>query len=399
MRGTRRVAWAGAMSELRLLLVEDCESDAMLLLRELRRGGFEPRWRRVETPEAMLEALRDETWDAVVSDYSMPRFAAPAALALLKESGLDVPFIIVSGTVNEEIAVDSLKRGAADFISKGKLTRLVPAMRRELAVTAEHRERRRLEAQLRQSQKMEAIGQLAGGIAHDFNNLLAVITSYSELLIDGLDEGDSRRDDLHEIRRAAERATALTRQLLAFSRRQVLQPTVVDLNAAVRDLERMLRRAIGSTIAFEAALDESIGRVRVDLGQLDQILINLAVNARDAMPGGGTLRFATANVTLGDDYAVEYPGVVPGDYVVVYVSDTGVGMDADTRARAFEPFFTTKAVGKGTGLGLSTVFGIVQQSGGHVTVDSVVGRGTTFQVYLPRIADLDDPEGFDRGAG
>jgi signal transduction histidine kinase len=377
------------VSALRVLVVEDCEDDAVLLLRELRRGGFEPQSRRVETAEAMSAALREQTWDVIVSDYSLPRFAAPEALALANESGLGVPFIIVSGTVNEEIAVDSLKRGASDFIAKGNLARLVPAMRRELAVAAEHRERRRLEAQLRQSQKMEAIGQLAGGIAHDFNNLLAVITSYSELLIDGMPGDDERRDDLHEIRRAAERATALTRQLLAFSRRQVLLPTVVDLNAAVRDLERMLRRAIGRDIEFEAALDDTIGRVRVDLGQLDQILINLAVNARDAMPSGGKLRFATANVALGPEYAAANPGVTAGDYVAVYVSDTGVGMDAETLARAFEPFFTTKEVGKGTGLGLSTVFGIVRQSGGHVAVESAVGRGTTFQVYLPRIAEGD----------
>ena len=379
------------MSALRVLVVEDSEVDAQLLLRELQRGGFEPQARRVETAEAMQAALRGQTWDVIVSDYSLPRFTAPAALALLTESGLDVPFIIVSGTVNEEIAVDSLKLGASDFISKGNLTRLVPAMRRELAAAALHRERLRLEAQLRQSQKMEAIGQLAGGIAHDFNNLLAVITSYSELLIETFPTTDERRDDLLEIRRAAERATALTRQLLAFSRRQVLQPTVVDLNAAVRELERMLRRTIGSDIEFEAALDGTLGRVQVDPGQLDQILINLAVNARDAMPSGGRLRFETANVTLTATDTRENPGMTPGDYVALYVSDTGVGMDAETRARAFEPFFTTKEAGKGTGLGLSTVFGIARQSGGYVTVTSALGQGTTFQVYLPRLIGDGEP--------
>lgn len=381
------------MSEpLRILVVEDNEDDATLLSLELRRGGFAPAMTRVETPEAMREELATGTWDIVVSDYSLPRFAAPEALAVLKESGVEVPFIIVSGTVNEELAVDSLKRGASDFISKGNLTRLNPAVRRELATMVEHRERRRLEGLLQQSQKMEVLGLLAGGIAHDFGNLLTVITSSTHLALSITDDEDPRRPDLLSISEAADRGTAMVKQLLAFGRRQELTPRVIDLNAIVHDTATLMRRAISRAIEFEEALDGSLSPVRVDPSQMNQVLMNLVVNARDAMPNGGTLRFETSNVALDDDYAAHNPGVVPGSYVGLFVSDTGTGMDAQTKARAFEPLFTTKR-DKGTGLGLSTVFGIVRQSGGHVTVESEIGRGTTFQVFLPRAsADAPSPK-------
>ncbi len=372
---------------LRVLVVEDNEDDATLLLMELRRGGFDPRATRVETPEALREALLGGPWDIVISDYSMPRFEAPQVLSVVQESGVEIPFIIVSGTVNEELAVASLKRGASDFISKGNLTRLNPAVRRELAAMVEHRERGRLEAQLRQSQKMEAIGHLAGGVAHDFNNLLAIILSYTELVMSSTPKADPRHEDMQAIRDAAERARSLAKQLLAFGSKQVLAPKVVDLNDLVREAERLLRRTIGQHIAFVEAFEEPLARVRVDPGQVSQILINLVVNARDAMPKGGTVRFETANVLLDDAYAAKNPGVKPGPYVGVFVADTGTGMDAETKAKVFEPLFTTKPVGEGTGLGLSTVFGIVKQSGGHVTVESELGRGTTFRVFLPRAVE------------
>lgn len=372
---------------LRVLIVEDNEDDATLLLMELRRGGFDPRPTRVETPGELRDALRAGAWDIVISDYSLPRFAAPEALAVVQESGVEVPFIIVSGTVNEELAVDSLKRGASDFVSKGNLTRLNPAVRRELAAQIEHRERRRLETQLRQAQKMEAIGQLAGGVAHDFNNLLQIIASYTDLLLAATDESDPRREDMLIIRGAADGATSLARQLLAFGRKQVLAPQVVDLNALVRETERLLRRTIGQNIEFVEALEDSLARVKVDPLQVKQILINLVVNARDAMPKGGKVRFETANVAFDEAYASMNPGVKPGAYAGLFVSDTGTGMDPETKSRVFEPLFTTKAPGQGTGLGLSTVFGIVQQSGGHVTVESELGRGSTFQVFFPRTSD------------
>ncbi len=252
------------------------------------------------------------------------------------------------------------------------------------------RERKRLEEQLRQSQKMEAVGKLAGGIAHDFNNLLTAITGYAELLLATLGSDDPRRMDLQEICNAADRATTLIRQLLAFSRRQVLQPKLVDLHHLVEDIERLLRRLIGEDIELVTLSDAGLGLVKVDPSLMEQVLVNLAVNARDAMPGGGRLTVETRNVTLGPDYTAGHAAVEPGSYVLLAVTDNGTGMDEATRARAFEPFFTTKGPGRGTGLGLAMVYGTVKQSGGHVWVYSEPGRGSTFKIYLPRVAGLPD---------
>jgi PAS domain S-box-containing protein len=245
-------------------------------------------------------------------------------------------------------------------------------------------DRKLLELSLRQAQKMEAIGQLTGGIAHDFNNILAAILTNSHLLMESL-AGDARHADANEIREAAERAAALTRQLLAFSRRQVLEPTIVDLNLALDGVKRMLCRVIGEDIALTLVPAPELGAVRVDLGQLEQVIMNLAVNARDAMPAGGRLTLETANVDLLEEYDATEGRVPAGQYVMLAVSDTGCGMDAATRSHIFEPFFTTKEVGKGTGLGLSTCYGIVKQSGGHIWVYSEVGRGSVFKIYLPRL--------------
>ena len=249
-------------------------------------------------------------------------------------------------------------------------------------------ERVQLEQQLRQAQKMEAVGRLAGGIAHDFNNILTAITGYADLLLEDLGATDPRRQDADEIHKAADRAAGLTRQLLAFSRQQVLQPTVLEVNKLVSDLEKMLRRLLGEDVALTTQLAPTTGRVKADPGQLEQVIMNLAVNARDAMPNGGKLTLETGNVDLDESYATDHYPARAGPFVMLAVSDTGTGMSEETQAHMFEPFFTTKEKGKGTGLGLATVYGIVKQSGGFIWVYSEVGHGTTFKLYLPRVQEL-----------
>jgi signal transduction histidine kinase len=248
---------------------------------------------------------------------------------------------------------------------------------------SEMRRREDLEQQLIQSQKMEAVGRLAGGVAHDFNNLLTVILGYCEMLNEYLKEDPLGRDYVAEVLQASERAASLTHQLLAFSRRQVSAPRIVDLNELVRKIDRMLRRIIGEDVRLEIGLDPSLPAVEVDPGHIDQVIMNLAVNSRDAMPDGGRLTIETTHVNLTEEYAGSHVSPLPGSYALLTVSDTGMGMDADTRAHIFEPFFTTKEKGKGTGLGLSIVYGIVKQNGGEILVYSEPGRGTVFKIYIP----------------
>ena len=244
---------------------------------------------------------------------------------------------------------------------------------------------RKSEEQLRQWQRVEAIGRLAGGVAHDFNNLLMTIKGCSELLLGAFDRRDPRREEVEEILKAADRATSLTRQLLAFGRRQVLQPQVLDLNAVVLNMDKMLRRLIGEDIQLITSLDPELWSVKVDPGMIEQVVMNLAVNSRDAMPNGGKLTIETTNTVHDEEYASRHVSVQAGYYVMLAISDTGCGMDKETQSHLFEPFFTTKETGKGTGLGLSTVYGIIKQSGGNIWAYSEPGLGTTFKIYLPRV--------------
>ena len=265
-----------------------------------------------------------------------------------------------------------------------------------LVVAQDISERRHLESQLRQAQKMEAVGRLAGGVAHDFNNLLMVIKGHTELLLNVLDSSDHLARKIEQIDRSADRATALTRQLLAFSRRQVLQPQVINVNSIVEEMGKLLPRLIGEDIELLIRADEKLGSIRADASQMEQVIMNLAVNARDAMPNGGKLVIETANAEIDHGFTSSHPLMKPGSYVQLVVSDNGTGMDAETQAHIFEPFFTTKEKGKGTGLGLATVYGIVKQSGGFIWVYSEVGKGSSFKIYLPRVEQQEEHTGAPR---
>ena len=619
---------------LRILIVDDSPDDAALIIRQLQRE-FSPSYERVETPQEMQAALDKGGWHVVISDYVMPRFSGLSALQLLHERGVDLPFIMVSGQMGEDAAVEAMRAGAHDYLIKDRLSRLIPAIKRELNEAVVRRERRMAEEalsatearfqslveqslvgifmlqddifiyvnpkfsdifgyqpeqliesrslldlvarddqirvitqflrplsegsdslhfffhgrrsdgsaidlevsgtrtringnaavigtllditerkraeselsklwraveqspvsvvitdllgrieyvnpkfievtgyceaelvgqntsilksgnmdgefyqnlwqtissgrewhgelhnrkkngelfwesgsisaiknsegqithfvgvkedvterkvaidQLRQVQKMEAVGQLAGGIAHDFNNLLTVINGYSTLLIRGLDSGSPMRKEAEQILRAGERAADLTRQLLSFSRRQILEPKVLDINRQVKSVQKMLERLIGEHLGLVTVLSADAGYVKIDPGQLEQIVINLIVNARDASETGGNITVETANCELDEGYSHLHPGSVPGSYVKLSVTDQGQGMTEEVKGRLFEPFFTTKEMGRGTGLGLATVYGIVKQSGGYIEVISQPGQGARFNIYLPSVSQL-----------
>jgi len=375
-----------------VLILEDTDFDAELVEYELRKAGIRFVVTRATNKEDFLEAITEESPDIILSDYSLPQFTGLEALRFVKAQGCQAPFILVTGSQTEEVAVECMKEGAADYILKSALTRLSSAFTNALKRSEAEKEKtealealRQSQAQLMQSQKLEAVGLLAGGVAHDFNNLLTAILGYSQLGLVKLSDNDPMRTNFEEIKKASERAASLTRQLLAFSRKQVMQPKVLDLNSVVPEMEKMLRRMIGEDIQLRTALQADLGSVRADPGQMEQVIMNLALNARDAMPSGGKLTIETANAYLNETYVRHHVSVVPGAYVMLAVSDTGLGIDQDTQQHVFEPFFTTKELGKGTGLGLSTVYGIVKQSGGYIWIYSEVGKGAAFKIYLPRV--------------
>ncbi|HVS02395.1 MAG TPA: ATP-binding protein [Thermoanaerobaculia bacterium] len=366
---------------LRVLLLEDSPADAELVVAELRRAGFEPQWERVQSEEECVARLRADL-DVVISDFSMPGFDAVRAIELVQEHVPHVPLIIVSGTVGEETAVAAMRRGASDYLLKDRLARLGMAVTRALEQRDAELARRDAETAFLQAQKMEAIGRLAGGIAHDFNNLLTGIMGYAELLLQRLDE-DSLRSDAEQILRTAEHGAGLTRQLLAFGRKQAMRLEILDLNQVLQGVQGLLRRLVSAEVALDLALAAEPIRVHADRTQLEQVVLNLAVNAGDAMPHGGRLRLSTRRRRLDDGAVATQLSLEPGVYGILEVADTGVGMDEATQARMFEPFFTTKEPGKGTGLGLATVFGIVKQCGGQIAVETSPGEGATFTIFLP----------------
>jgi signal transduction histidine kinase len=377
---------------LRLLHLEDDPVDAELITTTLIEGGIPCQSQIVDTRQAFVAALKEGRMDLILADYSIPGFDGMTALTLARQHCPDVPFLFVSATIGEELAIDAMHQGATDYVLKQRLGRLVPSVQRALRELEDRAERKRAEEalrqsekQFRQSQKMEAVGRLAGGIAHDFNNLLTVIMGYSQVLLTELGPQHPLRGKIEETLKAGERAATLIRQLLTFSSKQSLDPKVLSLNTAVTSLESLLRRLIGEDIQLVSQLDPTNGRLRADQAQLEQILVNLVVNARDAMPKGGTLTIETARVELTRSPVYHLTPLPPGPYVRLAVSDTGCGMDRKTQSHIFEPFFTTKGEGKGSGLGLSTVFGIVTQCGGAIDVTSRVGHGTRFDLYFPSI--------------
>lgn len=378
---------------LRVLIVEDNERDAAILIRELIRGGYELIFERVETETAMARALSTQTWDLVLSDYALPQFGALAAVRLVEKAGLDLPFIVVSGSVGEEAAVEVMREGAHDFLFKGKFTRMIPVIERELREAGRRAQHRDIQARLRQMEKIEALGQLTGGIAHDFNNILAVIVGMTELVAACVADDPKLSAMVRLIDESAERGAQLVQRLLTFARKRPLETRVVDLNATVGRATSMLERTLGEHIVLQSALSADLWPALADPSQLEDAILNLAVNARDAMPKGGRLVIETSNVRLDQDYAAQNADVVPGDYASIVVSDTGTGMPPEVMEHVFEPFFTTKEVGRGTGLGLSMVYGFVKQSGGHVKVYSEVGHGTSIKLYLPRTAQQPEATG------
>jgi two-component system, cell cycle sensor histidine kinase and response regulator CckA len=376
---------------LRALIIEDSQNDCDLLLGLLGSGGYDVAHQRVYSAAALASILEKGPWDIVISDYSMPGFKGTDALAMVRKKGLDVPFVFLSGTMGEEIAVNAMRAGAQDYVVKGNAARLLPAIQRELREAELRRERRQMERRVRQLEKFEALGKLAGGVAHDFNNVIGAIMGWAEIGAARVPSASPEAKLFRNIELQANRAAGLTRQLLAYARRQVLEPKNISLNQMVHETTALLQKTIGEQIEVKMGLALDLRITRADPSQIEQVLLNLCFNARDAMPKGGQLLIETRNIDLDAHYCDRRADAKPGPHIQLSVSDTGVGMDPGMMERIFEPFFTTKEVGKGTGLGLATVLGIVEQHGGFLDVYSELGKGTAFRVYLPASEGAADP--------
>jgi two-component system, cell cycle sensor histidine kinase and response regulator CckA len=372
----------------RILVIDDDPQANALIEMALVDAHFEHSVEVVGTAFEGLGRIEARAHDVYLVDYRLPDRNGLELIREAKNRGATRPFILMTGHGSGDIDEAALREGAADYVEKHMLSaHLERSIRYAIRDWRAEQALREREEQLRQAQKMEAIGRLAGGVAHDFNNLLTAVIGYADAIAERESTDDATQRDVGEIRKAADRAASLTRQLLAFGRKQFLRPVVLDLNETVTGLLQMLPRVIGENIQTLPRLAPDVARVTADPSQMEQVLVNLVLNARDAMPMGGTISIETSNVELTlSDLEAEGLRLQPGAYVMLAVADTGTGMDATTRARAFEPFFTTKPKGKGTGLGLATVYGIVDQTGGAITIKTALGRGTIVRIYLPAVA-------------
>jgi two-component system, cell cycle sensor histidine kinase and response regulator CckA len=390
------------MNKRRLLVVEDDPGDVQLLREMLKKDLSHAT--EVVHAESIAEAekqLAKRPVDVILLDLGLRDAKGLEDVRRAHLAAPDVPLVVLTGVDDESLTAQALQEGAHDYLIKGQIEArdLLRAVRHAMERKILDDGRKAAESQLLQGQKLESLGRLAGGIAHDFNNMLFAIHGYAELLAQDLASEDPERLDperllpsVDAISEAAERATILTAQLLAFSRQQIVTPKVLDINAAVNTVEPMLNQLTGENMRLAMKLDPGVGNIRADAGQIGQIIVNLVVNARDAMPDGGTVTIETGNVAFEESYRGEHFEMKPGPFVLLAVSDTGMGMDRETRDHIFEPFYTTKDVGKGTGLGLATTYGIVHQAGGHIWVYSEPGHGSTFKLYFPRVnAAVDEP--------
>ena len=379
---------------LRILNLEDDPKDTELIQAKLEEEGIACELVRVETEADFVSAVEQGGYDLLLVDYKLPGFDGMSALAISKEKCSDIPFVFVSGSIGEDVAIEALKNGATDYVLKDKLSRLAPAIRRALQDAALRRERKqaeevrkKLEAQLRHAQKMEAVGTLAGGIAHDFNNILNVIIGYGTMVMDRIGDDQLSKEQMNEVLTAADKAVILTKRLLVFSRKQIVEVKPVNVNETILSIQKMLVRIIRESIDFKLDLTDRTLVVMADAGQIEQVLMNLTTNAMDAMPEGGCLTIGTGLQELDDEYVAAHGYGKPGMYALITVADTGYGMDAETQKKIFEPFFTTKGIGEGTGLGLAVSYGIIKQHGGYINVYSESGQGTVFRIYLQLIEE------------